>query len=103
RVVFPDGTTVADLPVHRSTEGDGTLPAAQVMVRPQSLRLAGSREGLPVRVLDVTFLGDTSTVQFRTAWGQEIWMRAGADDIAALSPDVTCDVSWNPAESHLFL
>jgi len=98
RVVFPDGTAVADLPVHRSAGGSGP---AQVMVRPQSLRLAD--EGLPVRALDVTFLGDSSTVQFRTGWGQEIWMRAGAEAISGLCPDATCRVTWNPAESHLFL
>lgn len=104
RVVFPDGTAVVDLPVHRSAApaGGGSAPG-QVMVRPQSLRLAGKDQGLPVRVLDVTFLGDSSTVQFRTAWGQEIWMRAGAEALAGISPDATCHVSWNPAESHLFL
>ena len=103
RAVFPDGAVVADLPVHRSTEGDSASAAAQVMVRPQSLRLAGAGEGLTVRVLDVTFLGDTSTVQFRTNWGQEIWMRAGADDIAGLSPDATVHLSWTAGESHLFV
>jgi putative spermidine/putrescine transport system ATP-binding protein len=104
RVVFPDGTVVADLPVHRSAAAAGSGPAAgQVMVRPQSLRLDGKGQGLPVRVLDVTFLGDTSTVQFQTAWGQELWMRAGAEAIAGVSPEATCHVTWNPAESHLFL
>ena len=102
RVVFPDGTVMGDLPVHRSA-ADGGAAAGQVMVRPQSLRLAGQGQGLAVRVLDVTFLGDTSTVQFRTAWGQEMWMRAGAETVAGISPDATCHVSWNPAESHLFL
>ena len=102
RVVFPDGTAMSDLPVHRSAPvAGGDATAAQVMVRPQSLRLAAA--GLPVRVLDVTFLGDTSTVQFRTAWGQEIWMRAGAGEIAGLSPDVPAQLSWTPGESHLFL
>ena len=101
RVVFPDGTVVADLPVHRSAAAAGA--AGQVMVRPQSLRLAGQGEGLPVRVLDVTFLGDSSTVQFRTGWGQEIWMRAGAGAISGLAADGACHVTWNPAESHLFL
>ena len=102
RVVFPDGTVMGDLPVHRSA-ADGGAAAGQVMVRPQSLRLAGQGQGLAVRVLDVTFLGDTSTVQLRTAWGQEMWMRAGAETVAGISPDATCHVSWNPAESHLFL
>lgn len=99
RVVFPDGTAMADLPVHRSPGGGAT--AAQVMVRPQSLRLAAT--GLPVRVLDVTFLGDTSTVQFRTGWGQEIWMRAGAEEIAGLSPGANAHIGWVPGESHLFV
>ena len=98
KVVFPDGTAVADLPVHHSAGGGGP---AQVMVRPQSLRL--SDKGLPVRVIDVTFLGDTSTVQFRTGWGQELWMRAGAETIAGIAADGACHVAWNPAESHLFL
>jgi len=100
RVVFPDGTVMADLPVHRSAGGSGP---AQVMVRPQSIRLAEKGRGLAVRVMDVTFLGDTSTVQLRTGWGQEMWMRAGAETVAGLSADATCHVSWNPVESHLFL
>ncbi len=104
RVVFPDGTAMADLPVHRSAAvAGGGSTAAQVMVRTQSLRLAGKGQGLCVRVLDVTFLGDSSTLQFRTVWGQELWMRAGAETIAGISPDATCHVSWNPGESHLFL
>lgn len=104
RVVFPDGTAVADLPVHRSAQPpDSAQTGGQVMVRPQSLRLTSKGEGLPVRVLDVTFLGDSSTVQLRTAWGQELWMRADAEAIAALAPDATSHVTWNPAESHLFL
>ena len=86
--------------MHRSAPGGGAT-AAQVMVRPQSLRLAAT--GLPVRVLDVTFLGDTSTVQFRTDWGQEIWMRAGAEEIAGLSPGASAQLGWAPGESHLFL
>ena len=102
RVVFPDGTAMADLPVHSSAPAHGGgATAAQVMVRPQSLRLAAT--GLPVRVLDVTFLGDTSTVQFRTGWGQEIWMRAGAEEIAGLSPGATAHIGWVPGESHLFV
>lgn len=104
RVVFPDGTVVADLPVHRSAGAASSGPAAgQVMVRPQSLRLDVKGQGLPVRVLDVTFLGDSSTVQFQTAWGQELWMRASAEAIAGVSPEATFHVNWNPAESHLFL
>ncbi len=95
---------MADLPVHRSAAvAGGGSTAAQVMVRTQSLRLAGKGQGLCVRVLDVTFLGDSSTLQFRTVWGQELWMRAGAETIAGISPDATCHVSWNPGESHLFL
>ena len=93
---------MADLPVHSSASAHGGgATAAQVMVRPQSLRLAAT--GLPVRVLDVTFLGDTSTVQFRTGWGQEIWMRAGAEEIAGLSPGATAHIGWVPGESHLFV
>jgi len=67
------------------------------------LRLAAKGQGLGVKVLDVTFLGDTSTVQFQTNWGQEMWMRAAAETIADISPDGTCHVSWSAGESHLFL
>ncbi len=100
RVVFPDGTAMAGIPVHRDPAGGGR---GQVMVRPPSLRFAPAGEGLAVQVIDVTYLGDTSTVQFRTGWGQELWMRAPAGALSGLAPDATCHVTWSPAESHLFL
>lgn len=104
RAVFPDGSVVADLPVHQSAApaGGGGAAGAQVMVRPQSLRFAGEGQGLPVRVRDVTFLGDTSTVQFQTGWGQDLWMRAAAEAVSGLAPNTLSHVTWTPAESHLF-
>ncbi|MCA8869021.1 MAG: ABC transporter ATP-binding protein [Rhodobacteraceae bacterium] len=99
RITFPDGTTLANVPVHGGASASGT---GELMVRPQSLRLSTDGSGLPVRVRDVTFLGDTSTVLFETAWGQEIWLRAAASQINNATPGANCHLEWNATESHWF-
>lgn len=98
-ITFPDGTALADVPVHGGASVSG---AGELMVRPQSLRLTADGSGLPVRVRDVTFLGDTSTVLFQTAWGQQVWLRAAAGAIDAATPGATCHLAWDAAESHWF-
>ena len=73
------------------------------MVRPQSLRFVKESErGLAVKVKDVTFLGDTSSVLLETEWGQEIWFRGAGGSLAANALAGPVRVDWNPADSHLF-
>jgi putative spermidine/putrescine transport system ATP-binding protein len=96
--ILPDGMRIEGIPAHTS---NGHAGQPELMVRPQSLKFVqGSGCGLAVRVKDVTFLGDTSSVLLETGWGQEIWLRGAAAKMNALAGPV--HVEWNPADSHLF-
>jgi putative spermidine/putrescine transport system ATP-binding protein len=94
---LPDGLRIEGVPAH----ANGHAAQPELMVRPQSLKFVqGSGRGLAVKVKDVTFLGDTSSVLLETGWGQEIWLRGQAAKANALAGPV--HVEWNPADSYLF-
>ena len=96
---LPDGLRIDGIPAHAGSNGHAAAP--ELMVRPQSLKFVqGAGRGLAVKVKDVTFLGDTSSVLLETGWGQDIWLRGQAAKMTALAGPVS--VEWNPADSHLF-
>ena len=98
--LLPDGMRIEGVPAHA---GNGQSRQAELMVRPQSLRFVKESErGLAVKVKDVTFLGDTSSVLLETEWGQEIWFRGAGGSLAANALAGPVRVDWNPADSHLF-
>ncbi|WP_119388439.1 ABC transporter ATP-binding protein [Taklimakanibacter lacteus] len=98
--ILPDGTRIENIPAHA---GNGHAATPELMVRPQSLKFVqGSGAGLAVKVKDVTFLGDTSSVLLETGWGQEIWLRGAGSAVKTNALSGPLHVEWNPADSHLF-
>ena len=101
-VTMPDGTRFTNIPLHVSashTQASG----AQLMVRPQAIRFQnGEGAGLPVRVKDVTFLGDTVSALLTTRWGQDVWMRLPAQEIGACRAGQELRIGWNSESCHLF-
>lgn len=102
--LFPDGTQVKGVPLH--TDGS---PAdhSVLMVRPEALRLdrdTPQGTGLPIRIFDMTFLGDAVQIDGRTEWGQDITVRAPLSTGGAqgATPGDTVELTWNAEESHLF-
>ncbi len=98
--ILPDGMRIEGIPAHA---GNGQAAQPELMVRPQSLKFVqGSGRGLAVKVKDVTFLGDTSSVLLETGWGQEVWLRGAGVAAAIKSSPGPLQIEWNPTESHLF-
>ncbi len=74
--LFPDGMVMEGVPLHRGGAGD---EGSVLMVRPEAIRLqrdASGGEGLPVRIVDMTFLGEAVQIDGRTDWGEDITVRA---------------------------
>jgi putative spermidine/putrescine transport system ATP-binding protein len=98
--VLPDGMRIDGIRAH---PGNGAAAHAELMVRPQALKFVTAAEpGFAVKIKDVTFLGDTSSVLLETGWGQEIWLRGAAASFKANSRAGQARVGWDPADSHLF-
>ena len=101
-VTMPDGTRFANIPLHVSSSAKAG-PGAQLMVRPQAIRIQqDGSAGLPVRIKDITFLGDTVSALLSTRWGQDIWMRMPAREIGTSAPQKEVRIVWNLDDSHLF-
>jgi putative spermidine/putrescine transport system ATP-binding protein len=100
-VTMPDGTHFENIPLHLSASQ--TQKSAQLMVRPQAIRIQqNGGAGLPVRIKDLTFLGDNVLALLSTRWDQDIWMRMPARDIGAYAPQQEIHIVWNLDDSHLF-
>jgi putative spermidine/putrescine transport system ATP-binding protein len=90
----------SDVQVHAEAAGG---KAAEIMVRPQALRLAQPGEpSLAATVRDVTFLGDTTSLLLETRWGQQFWMRSNVRQLATTAVGETLNVTWQVADCHLF-
>ncbi len=100
-VTMPDGTRFANIPLHVSAS-HAPSSAAQLMVRPQAIRIHAGEGGLSVRVKDVTFLGHTVSALLSTRWGQDVWMRMPAQDIGGCAAGQEMRIGWNDEGCHLF-
>ena len=101
---FPDGTTIAGVPVHGRADGQGE---GVLMVRPENIRIkrGTQAQGLPATVSDVTFLGDCLLVSARTGWGEDVSIRAPLrpGEMQPLRAGDAVRLSWDNAGSYLFL
>jgi putative spermidine/putrescine transport system ATP-binding protein len=103
--VFPSGHQVvaagdAALPVG----GDGTL-----MVRPEQIRIRATEAeknaaGLPVKVRDITYLGDAMHYSVMTPWEQEMSVRMPAGDHrdSGIVIGTQAWVHWDSRDVRLF-
>jgi putative spermidine/putrescine transport system ATP-binding protein len=98
-VTLPDGTVVDAVPVN----GEETAGSKELMVRPQALRFVpDGKNGLPVKVKDVTYLGDSAAVLMETKWGQDVWLRGPAVNSAGITPGAALSVEWQSTDCRLF-
>ncbi|AWI55586.1 polyamine ABC transporter ATP-binding protein (plasmid) [Aquabacterium olei] len=103
-VVLPDGRRVANAPLRCDAP---TGADAALMLRPDRLSLqhAARHDGpsIPVRVTDLSYLGDVMQVHLSTAWEQDLDIRV------PLRPGVPADwqigstahLSWDIAQSQV--
>lgn len=102
---FPDGTILADVPLHG---GGAQGRAADLMLRPERIDLsaAAGSEGasLPVTVEDVTFLGNSNTISTRTGWGEALNIRLnfGHPMLGNVARGDRLHVRWKPQDAHAF-
>ncbi len=94
KVTLPDGTEFAGIRLHADASSDSPR---ELMVRPQSIRLAGPQDKttLDVKVLDITFLGENSSALLETRWGQRIWLKAPAREVSHAQIDTTVPITWD--------
>ncbi len=101
KIILPDGTEIVGVPCHKGASGSAA--PAELMVRPQTISILPPKsKGLKVKVKDVTYLGDSLTVLAETAWGQAIWLRRPAEQIAHVENGQTIVLDIKPSTSHLF-
>lgn len=80
--------------------GGITSGPAQLLVRPESLRISQSDESnLRVTVEEVVYLGELTATKVRFANGQEGWLRAMRSP--ANAPGDVLRVTWRPEDSRL--
>lgn len=80
--------------------GGITSGPAQLLVRPESLRISQSDESnLRVTVEEVVYLGELTATKVRFANGQEGWLRAMRSPTNA--PGDVLRVTWQPEDSRL--
>ncbi|MBU2889520.1 ABC transporter ATP-binding protein [Celeribacter halophilus] len=103
---FPDGTELNGVPLH----GEGTSgSAAELMLRPERIDLAttagGEGASLPVSVSDISFLGDCTSVEAMTSWGEPLNIRLnfGHSLIQGISRGDNLYVNWNCEDAHVFV
>ncbi|GLR65511.1 ABC transporter ATP-binding protein [Acidocella aquatica] len=97
----PDGSTLSGVPLMGRTQ----TGKAQIMLRPEHIRLTAEAEGIGGHVTDAAFLGDVMAHTVLTGWGQEIMVRtprqmfmgppAGVGDAVRLG--------FAPADAFLFV
>lgn len=103
---FPDGTVVPGVPLHgRAQPGS----PAEMMLRPERIDLAPEAgpagASLPVTVRDVTFLGNNTSVEVATGWGEPLSVRLdfGHPLSGRVSRGDRLRVNWVPGATHAFV
>lgn len=102
---FADGSNIDGVPMHGATSVGAK---ADLMLRPERVTL--TREAgepgtsLPVSVDDVTFLGNTTSVELRTKWGDALSVRIGFGHPLAegLSRGDALHVHAQSGSAHIF-
>ena len=101
---FPDGTVIAQVPVHGRADGGGE---GVLMVRPENIQIQSetATSGLSATISDVTFLGDCQLISARTGWGQDLSIRTPLikGTHQPLKPGDAVRLAWDNAGSYLFL
>ncbi|MGA0560876.1 ABC transporter ATP-binding protein [Ancylobacter sp. VNQ12] len=104
-IVFPDGSSFADTPLHAAASS-GT--AARLMIRPDRLQLAApmpaAGPGIDATLSDATFIGETFHFAVTTDWGAQVNVRLPAGAPMAHDPIVgeRVRLSWEAADARLF-
>ncbi|WP_460275329.1 ABC transporter ATP-binding protein [Celeribacter sp. ULVN23_4] len=103
---FPDGSELGGIPLH----GEGAAgTAAELMLRPERIDLSAKAEAsgasLPVTVNDITFLGDNTSVEAMTGWGEPLYIRLnfGHPLIQGITRGDNLFVNWNSDDAHVFV
>ncbi|MCB1883816.1 MAG: ABC transporter ATP-binding protein [Geminicoccaceae bacterium] len=101
-VRLPDGTRLTGVRMHQRL---GAGESCALMVRPERLRLeTASTGGVPVRIDDVTYLGDSLHFLVQAPWRQQIGVRmpiaSGID--AGLTSGTEARLVWPASAGHLF-
>ncbi|MFT3688693.1 ABC transporter ATP-binding protein [Paenirhodobacter sp.] len=100
-VEFPDGTQVAGVPVHGFAHPGS---AVEVMLRPERIDLAAEGAGMPVTVRDLTFLGNNTSVEVATGWGDTLPVRLnfGHPLTGRIARGDRLMLRWQPEAAHAF-
>lgn len=101
-VEFPDGTRAEDIRVHGSVSpGD----KGAVLLRPEKISTARNGRShayrLPVKVSDMTYLGEIVELAGETAWGQPMTARIPATE-AGLNANGRANLEWHAGDALLF-
>ena len=100
-ITMPDGTLFDKIPLQHSLFA--ATQTCEIMMRPQSIRLAKDDEiGLEVVVLDVTFLGESVSLYLATKWGETLMMRIPERSMSGNLSHKHIRIAWERNESHLF-
>jgi putative spermidine/putrescine transport system ATP-binding protein len=102
---FADGSQVQGVPLHGAV---ALGQPAQLMLRPERIELSTepgpAGASLPVKVEDITFLGNNSTVSARTPWGDAVQVRLnfGHPLASRITRGDALHVRWTPEAAHVF-
>jgi len=103
---FPDGTVVSGVPLHGVARSSSP---AEMMLRPERIDLSPEATAvgasLPVTVRDVTFLGNNTSVEVATGWGEALSVRLdfGHPLTGRVSRGDQLRVNWAPETTHAFV
>ena len=103
-VLLPDGRRVTGTPLHCDAPAGSDV---SLMLRPDRLTLVHTAQGdaphIPVRVTDLSYLGDVMQVHLATLWDQEIDIRLPLrpGDLPHWQVGSTGHLSWDNTQSQV--
>ena len=103
-VTFPDGTMAEGVRLH------GAMPPGApgaLLLRPEQLTVQPAEAGIPglgVRVLSVTYLGETLDIACTTSWGEDVAARVpiAAGAAVGLAPGMAVRLGWPAGHGIVF-
>lgn len=99
---FPDGSRAEGVPLNGFARVGAPV---EMMLRPERMDLATQGPGMPVTVRDITFLGNNTSVDVETGWGDRLPVRLNFGH--ALSGKISRGdqlmLKWSAEAAHAFV